>query len=274
MYHEFINIELLAREDVPEDLQRFDANIFRLTCRETQNVLFAAIRAKTLAVADDIRQCLTDRQSVDFEVDLLRFDYHGHRGSVHHRDLGPEVLPAKCSCKMQDGKFTLLAKLDTHELSLLVLSAMWAANYHDFRLIEFLCILDPWGFHHAAKRMVSEWSEGIEVADARRKAPPRYKVKPMTAEDFDLQKLLQRMKDPQAPVYYTELREWIVCKADTLNKYLKASGLAPQNIQFKGWHCQAADIVDTFIPYLKTIWACHPNFIKVAEDLSEAGIIP
>ena len=66
---------------------------------------------------------------------------------------------------------------------------------------------------------------------------------------------------------------WIVCKADTLNKYLKASGLAPPNIQFKGWHCQAADIVDTFIPYLKTLPACHPNFMKVSKHLSKAGII-
>jgi len=272
MYHEFIKIELLAKEDVPEELRRFDANIIRLTCRETQNVLFAAIRAKTLAIADGITQSLTGEQSVDFEVDLLRFDYHGHSGSVHTRDITPGFLPAKCSCEPRDGKFTLLAKLDKHELSLLVLSAMWAANYHDFRLIEFLCILDPWGFHHTAKRMSSEWSDGIEVADARRKEPPRYKVKPMTEEDFDLPKLLQRMKDPQAPVYYTELREWIVCKADTLNKYLKASGLAPQNIQFKGWYCQTADIVGIFIPYLKKVPACHPNFFKVEQDLSKAGI--
>jgi hypothetical protein len=95
----------------------------------------------------------------------------------------------------------------------------------------------------------------------------------MTIDDFDKAKLLVRMRDPAAPVHYSELLAWVLCDEDTMIKYLKESKAARPNAQMKGWSCQASDIVDSLVPYIEGKKRCYSNFYRIVDDLREAGIL-
>lgn len=274
MYHDLFHCDVVAGEEVPSDIPARDAALVRLTCRETNNVLWGSIQSTTAAQAEGIHQQIINEQPVDFMVDFIRFDYRGSSGSVLYREIERTWLPARFQCREHDNQYAWRASIDHHALSTFVVSAMWAANSHDFRLIEFLSILDPWGLHDASRKVLSEWAEGIEVVEARLSQPRRYDWKPMTADNFDKASLLVRMRDPMAPVYYSELLAWVCCKEDTLIKYLKGSGLARRNAQMKGWSCRSADIVERFVPYIETLPKCFQNFFRIPDDLREAGLLP
>lgn len=215
MLHDYFKVELHRWQQATEACV-----LLTLTSDRQEGVLRAQTPHAKPEDVDVLWSDLQAERNVDSPFQIVAYDiYDGLENRCGRSvDLGRELVSGHMHCAKMKDAYRLAMRLDAYSLSVLLISAMWAANADDFLLVRMLCWLDSAGCHRAGGRLGAEWTEALQLVEAR-KNPPSSLVTPMSCWKFDKEQLLQRMRDPNAPVWFWELKSWVNCDHDTIVSY-------------------------------------------------------
>jgi len=269
MLHDYFKVELNRWQQAAEECV-----LITLTSDRQEGVLRAETPYARPEEVDVLWSDLQAERSVNSPFRIVAYDiYDGLENRCGRSvDQGHELVSGQMHCAKTNDAYRLEMRLDAYSLSVLLISAMWASNADDFLLVRMLCWLDSKGFHKAGSRLSAEWNEALHLFEARQN-PPSPSFRPMKFKTFDKPKLLQRMRDPNAPVFFSELLAWVLCDHDTLVSYLRESGIL-RNEMVKNWYCRSIDITERFVRFLESKPRCYQKFWTISDDLIDAGLIP